>query len=396
MAIRAPFLTAIMKSLTDIMMKLPLPIQSVVITVMTLLFSHVVVYDLMSVSFFSPMEKAADFRFSDFYTIVADDRAVAELDEDIVIVPVDGFTRKRMARLLNDLDYCNPAAIGFDIAFAPPSNPDDDPLAETLAECSNLVLPVRIATDADGMHTHHVSYYDSIVKPKGGFAAVNIQGDAQKRSTVRQFTGSFITKEGITPAFASALAAKSGRYQANSNVSKPGDEEYIRFASKRFDIIDPDEIIDRPDLVEGKIVMVGKMNNAGDMHVTPLDNFTPGLLIHAYTAATILSGKRIRELSPFESYAVAAVACFLLVWLNMRLYDSPMGPLAVRVVQLAMLYAMIVGGTMAYIHLDIDLNFAFAIMATTLGVAACDVYTGLFRKKGLCDRIAALFNKRNI
>ena len=83
-----------MKSLSQIMSSLPLPVKSVVITVATLLFSHVLVYDLMSVSFFSPMEKASDFRFSDFYTIVADDRAVSTLDDDIVIVPVDGLTRK--------------------------------------------------------------------------------------------------------------------------------------------------------------------------------------------------------------------------------------------------------------------------------------------------------------
>lgn len=62
-----------MRSLSEIMTKLPLPLKSVVITVMTLACSHLVVYDLMEVSFFSPMEKASDFRFSDFYTIVAEE-----------------------------------------------------------------------------------------------------------------------------------------------------------------------------------------------------------------------------------------------------------------------------------------------------------------------------------
>ncbi len=384
-----------MKSLAKFMSSLPLPIKSVVITVMTLLCSHVVVYDLMSVSFFSPMEKASDFRFSDFYTIVADDRAVATLDEDIVIVPLDGYTRKDMARVINDIDYCNPAAVGLDIAFARPSNPDDDPLAEALADCRNLVMPIRVVADEDGLHPAHLSYYDSIVAPQGGFAAVNIQGDAQERSTVREFTSYFDSPEGSVPSLAAALAGILRPESVKDLKNQPGKEDFIRFASKRFDIIDPEEIIDNPDLIEGKIVLVGKMDNAGDMHVTPLDNFTPGLLIHAHTAATILSGKFIRELTPFESYSFAAIVCFLLVWLNLRLWDSPAGPLVVRIVQALALYLMIMGGTMAYIHYDIDLNFAFAILATSLGVAACDVYIGLFTKNGACDKIANLFRKSN-
>ena len=377
------------------MTKLPLPLKAVVITVVTLLFSHVVVYDLMSVSFFSPMEKASDFRFSDFYTIVADDRAVSTLDKDIVIVPVDGYTRKAMARVIEDIDFCEPAAVGLDIAFAPPSNPDDDPLAEALSSCANLVLPVSITSDSEGIHATHVSYYDSIAGPGTSFGAVNIQGDLSQRSTVRQFSPYFDTEEGKTRSFATALVAIA-RPDAEKKLAEKGDsEQFIHFASQRFDIVHPEEIIDYPDLVKGKIVLVGKMANAGDLHVTPLDNFTPGLLIHAHTAATIISGRFIRELTPFESYAVAAITCFLIVWLNMRLWESPAGPLVVRVVQVLLLYAMIVGGTTAYIHYDIDLNFAFAILATSLGVAACDIYIGLFQKNGLCDRITRLFTKSN-
>lgn len=375
------------------MSTLPLPLKAVVITAFTLLFSHVVVYDLMSVSFFSPMEKAADFRFSDFYTIVADDRAVSTLDENIVIVPLDGYNRKEMAQVIDNIDYYQPSAVGLDIAFAPPSNPDDDPLAVALANCENLVMPVRIVNDDDGAHIMHISYYDDLVDPSGGFAAVNIQGDAQERSTVREFSRIFDTAEGKVKSLPAALIEIANPEIANKIAQRPEKEEYIKFASRSFDIIDPEEIAENPDLIKGKIVLLGKMQNIGDLHVTPLDNFTPGLLIHAHTTATMLSDNFIRELTPFESYAIAAISCFLIVWLNMRLWDSPAGPLVVRVVQLFMLYLMIMGGTMAYIYYAIDLNFAFALVATSLGVAGCDIYIGCFTKNGLFDRMALLFNK---
>lgn len=391
-----PDMRNIMKSLSETMMRLPLPIKSVVITVMTLLFSHIVVYDLMSVSFFSPMEKASDFKFSDFYTIVADDRAVSELDNDIVIVPVDGYTRREMAEVIDAIDFSEPAAVGIDIAFAAPSNPDDDPLVEALASCTNLVMPVRIDHDKKGKaHLSHISYYDDIVQPSGGFAAVNIQGDAGERSTVREFVGSFTTEEGDVPSFAKALVGIVRPEAVKKLELRGAGDEYIKFASREFDTVDPEEILGNQDLVKGKIVLVGKMLNAGDLHVTPLDNFMPGLLIHAHTAATIISGDYIRTLTPFETCATAAIACFIIVWFNMWLIVNPVGPLVVRLVQIGLLYLMIVGGTMAYIKHGIDLNFSFAIMAATLGVAACDVYIGLFNKNGLCDRIARLFCKTN-
>lgn len=383
-----------MRSLSEIMTKLPLPLKSVVITVMTLACSHLVVYDLMEVSFFSPMEKASDFRFSDFYTIVADDRAVSELDENIVLVPVDGLTRREMARAIDDIDFSGPAAVGLDIAFAPPSDPLDDPLAESLASCANLVMPVRVEYGDSSTHLSHLSYYDHIVNPQGGYAAVNIQGDARQRSTVREFTASFPTEEGTIPALAMALVEIAHPEAARKLQERGGKDEYIRFHSRKLEIIEPDEIIDSQDLLQGKIVLVGKMQNAGDLHVTPLDNFTPGLLIHAHTAATILSGDYIMALTPFQSYAVAALACFIIVWINMWLIENPVGPLVVRVVQVGLLYLMIVGGTWAYIRHSVDLNFSFALLSASLGVAACDVYIGLFNRNGLCDRIARLFSKR--
>lgn len=383
-----------MKRFAAFMDSLPVFWKSIIITISTLLFSHVVVYDLMSVSFFSPMEKAADFQFSDFYTIVADDRAVSIHDENIVIVPLDGYTRKEMAKVLDDIDFCEPAAVGLDIAFAPPSNPDDDPLAESLASCSNLVMPVRISDDGISSYAEHLSYYDSVVDPTGGFAAINIRGDAGTRVTVREFSGFFETDEGDVPSLPASLAAITNPEAYKKLKERKGDEEAINFASRQFDVIDPEEILDNPDLIEGKIVLLGKMRNAGDLHVTPLDNFMPGLLIHAYTTATILSGNYTRELTPFESYAIAALACLIVVWFNMWLIETPTGPVLVRVVQVLLLYLMIVGGTMAYIKYNIDLNFSFAIMSTSLGVAAGDVYIGLFQKNGLFDWIGNLFSRK--
>lgn len=371
-------------------------IKALVITLMALLFSHLVIYDLMSVSFFSPMEKASDFRFSDFYTIVANDRAVHTLDSDIVIVSVDGCNRREIARTINDIDFCAPAAVGLDIAFSAPSNPDDDPLTEALSLCANLVMPV-VVTEENGMYSiSHVSWYDSVVKPSGGFAAVNIQGAEDARATVREFSAGFAVNNGKIPSLPAALAAIADPKAAVRLTTRANNDEAISYISREFDILTPEEIINNTALLKGKIVLLGKLHDIADTHVTPVDNFTPGLLIHAYTTATILSGNFTRRLTTIENYLIAALLCYLVVWLNIYLKGTPLGSFFVRGIQLLLLYLMIVIGTAAYIHYNVDLNFAYSMLTTSLGVASCDVFDGLFAPKALIDRISNYCHKNRI
>lgn len=360
---------------------------------MALLFSHVVIYDLMSVSFFSPMEKAADFQFSDFYTLVANDRAIRTLDSNIVIVPVDGCNRREMARAIDDIDYCAPAAVGLDIAFSAPSEPADDPLAQSLSACAHLVMPVIASEDGTGYTIDHVSYYDSVVQPSGGFAAVNIQGEHDARATVREFAKHFPTSDGALRSMPAALAAIAHPEAARRLEARNHDDEAICYISREFETIRPDEIIDNADRIEGKIVLVGKLQDAADLHTTPLDNFTPGLLIHAYTTATILSGDFIRRLTTVETYALAGMLCYLVVWLNLLLSATPLGSFAVRGIQMLLLYIMILSGTAAYIRFNIDLNFAYGMLTTSLGVATCDVFDGLFADNALIDRLSRYFQQ---
>lgn len=142
-------------------MSLPLWLRGIVVTLLAFLISWIAVYDLMSVSFFSPMEKAADFRFSDFYTLVANDRAVKTLHPSIVIIAVDGCNRREIAATLDDINYCMPAATGLDIAFSEPRDTLDDPLAEAIASFPGIILPVFAKETADGDYTvSHQSYYD--------------------------------------------------------------------------------------------------------------------------------------------------------------------------------------------------------------------------------------------
>lgn len=371
----------------------PLP-KALVITVFTLLFSHVAMYDLTSISFFSPMEKAADFRFSDFYTLVADRGAVAKYEKDIVIVPVDGCDRRQMAQAISDIDYCSPAAVGLDIFFGALPGADEDQLAEALSECDNLVMPVVVVADSAGRHIVHESCYDSVVEPSGGFAAVNIQGNEEEHVCVREFRKGFDTSDGSVKTLAPALVSRGFPEAARKLDSRSHNSEAIAYSSREFEVVYPDEILDNRDLIKGRIVFVGKLQDRADLHVTPLHNFTPGLMVHAYIAATILDGDYTRQLTTPEVILLGAVLCFLVVWINLHLMMSVMGPLLVRSLQIGLLYFLVLTGTLAYVKLNVDLNFSYSILTVSLGVASCEVYGSIFDPKGLIDFIVIKTRKR--
>lgn len=380
-----------MNRVTETMSSLRPLVKAVVISVFTLLFSHVALYDLTSVSFFSPMEKAADFRFSDFYTLVADRGAVASYEKDIAIVPLDGCNRREMAKALSDIDFCGPAAVGLDIFFGSLPGETDDPLAEALADCDNLVMPVMVEADSAGIRTKHLSCYDDMVHPSGGYAAVNIQGNEEERDCVREFRKEFPTADGTVRSLAAALVSIGFPEEFEKLDCRKFDSEAIAYPAREFEIINPDEILDNRDLIEGRIVLVGKMQDRADMHITPLHNYTPGLMIHAYIASTILDGDYTRQLTEWENVLLAALLCYLVVWINLHLMRSVMGPLLVRSLQMGLLYFMILTGTLVYIHFHVDLNFSYSILTVSLGVAACEVYGAVFDREGLVDYVAAKF-----
>lgn len=382
------------KCMRDRLAALPLAAKAVAITLLALLFSKVAVFDLSSVSFFAPMEKVSDFQFSDFYSLVADNRGVAEINDRIVIVPVDGSSRNEIARALDDMDFCEPAAVGLDVLFSAPRNPGNDSLANALARCRNLVMPIMTQMqENDALAPLHVSHYDSVVNPHGGFASIMLEGRKGERLTVRSFSAAAVAGRDTILGMPAALAKIAAPEAYATLLSRNNEEETIKFAALRFDTVAPDDILANPDKIEGRIVLVGRIHDPADTHVTPLDNFTPGLLIHAYTTATILSQDYIRNLNIWESYTVAALIGCIVVWLNLLLSQSPVGQLTVRIVQLALLYAMIVVGTQVYIRYGVDLNFSMAMVTIALGCVACDVFIGVFDENGIIDLAAAMLGK---
>lgn len=358
------------------------PIKALIATAIAFALSSIAVYFPLDISFFAPMQKATDFRFSDFYTMVAKGGSMNYYDPKVVIVPLDSCNRRQMAQAIEYISLCKPAAVGLDITFSAPTNPDEDVLDDALAACPNLVMPVVIDTDYD---TIEVSYYDRIVEPSAGFACVNIKSNGETLTSVREFKPKFEVAGEEIPSLPMALAALAAPDKLRQLNQRNKEEEAINYISDDYIMVSPDLIHDNADDIKGKIVLLGKVNDAEDKHITPIGNRTPGVMIHAYSLLTIMSGEYIGRLSQFGNWAIAFIICYLLALLNFKEKETPLVPMAVRALQFVMLILMIYIGTQFYIRLNVDLDFAFVMLTTSLCVVGCDIYKGIFDEKGLVE-----------
>lgn len=317
---------------------------------------------------FSSPEKT-DFIMSDLFAQVADGRPVRHLDNRITVVDIGIGGRQEIADALNIISESNPKAIGLDVNFAFPSA-DDSYLLETLENTPNLVLPLVLAdVDSVGLEVSECPFfYGDIAGPI--YAGANLDGDS-RFSTVRKYYPRFNLADGYSmPSFATALAEIVSHKELTSV-----EPQYIQYHSREFNILQLSDLPESDELLSDHIVLVGALSDASDMHATPVNHYVAGVLIHAYSLATILDGTRFAEVPHWLDYLLAFAVCFALVWATLSI-KSPIKGLLLRILQVALLYlAVRLGYSLFVDHLTI-INFQYTFLMVAFGLFAVDLWHG--------------------
>ncbi|MDE6340716.1 MAG: CHASE2 domain-containing protein [Muribaculaceae bacterium] len=369
--------------ISDFMAKLPVSVKALIATLMALGFTYIVKYDIMSISFFAPMEKAADFSFGDFYTAVSKNDNCLDYVGGVVMVPVDSCSESEVADVIRKVDSLNPAVVGFDIIYSGKPCAKDSELAMALAECRNLVMPVYLKDENGNKTIVHESYMDTIVTPSLGYAVINVAGDDNSFTTVRKFRRKTDVEGDDIMTLPVALVARSQPEKIEELYSQRDDDLLIRYL-QQVDTVYPSQLNDN-SFIEGAIVLIGNLQDYSDMHITPIGNHTPGLLIQGLSVATILSGDYIWTPNKLESFLIGAVLCYLIAFVYFRLGEMTVKPIIIRIAQLLILILMIIGGSYAFHYCNVDMDFSYSILAVTVGVASCEVYEGLVNENGVAD-----------
>lgn len=333
-------------------------LSDLVIVLLAFGLSWFFIYDFTSISYFSPLEKSSDFETSDFYQIAEDSKAMRRFCDDVVIVPVDGMSRREIADALALIDYCGPSATGIDILFGYPQ-PDDSYLIDILADMDNAV----VVPDTS-------SYiYSSCSNLSEG--SVYLEAES-RRQTVRDYSS-----EGT-------LGAELVRHlKPEISLTKLFRIEY---AATEFEQIQVDEILDNSELLEGRIVLVGAVEDAADCHLTPIDDAMPGILIHASAIATMLSPDRITMFPEWADWVLAIVLCYVFIVATRWLKRYDWGDFVMRMIQLTFLLLIIFIGSVCYMKYRLCIDFTRPLLMVAAGTLAVDLWNGASGAKQLYRR----------
>lgn len=354
------------------------------VTVLAFLLSYVFMSPLSgsTAAFFSTPEKN-DFTITDFYNIVADSRAISYLDTNIVIVNIDKSDRNDIAEMLEIISLCGPKAIGVDVMFSEPRE-GDEVLFDALNDCQAVVLPIGMKpTDSSESFRVYVSPFfynpdsqDSLKLATAEYAATSMPSK-YAGSMVREMRPFFVVSSGDTIlSFATALARIADPESYEELRNRRHKLESICFHSRRFRIIEPEELMTYADELTGKIVILGALNEMEDLHPTPVDGAMPGVLIHAHSTATILDRAYMTTLPKWFNILLGFIACFSIVYTHIVLNPGIKG-LVIRLLQVALLWIVVQLGYWLFINYDILIDFSYALLMLAFGLFACDIWTGV-------------------
>lgn len=351
------------------------------ISVIALVLSLFMQCDVSSLSFLNSAERYLDFHSADFYQLVANARHERTLEDQVAIVRIDSLSREEIAQLIDDISLCQPAAIGLDVNFVHTTDRDTF-LQHILSSTPSLVLPMGVEREEEnesGKWEVMNSYlFDSLALSCRGVTNLNIHVPYQ---VVRTFIPYYETDRGSVPNFAVALAAKAHpesvvRLQEQmQGEQQPGIA--IHYGSREYDVFAPAEVLEHPDALTGKVVLVGAIGELADTHITPIDPNMSGVMIHAHTLSTVLHGTYPTSLPRWATVLLGLMLSLLLVAATDLTLDLQAGNLIIRIFQFILLVLLVLLGCWLYLSFRLVVELAYPLTLIALGLFLLDVWNGV-------------------
>ena len=358
-------------------------IKSIVITLISICFTQVVIYELGNISGFVSAEKSADFQISDIYNSIADYRNISQASPYVTVVAVDECSRKELIDVLEVVSEYQPKVIGIDVFFKTASD-DSLRILSTLSKIPNLILPRIIKRQEDNTYQYmNYSFIEKHLKTK--YAYVNLNASTL-HDVIRDFTPWQITANGDTLyQIATAMAKMADIYQYNILQERNNIIETIKFSSIDIPIVSSDEILYRSNdeclsrYLTNRAVLIGDIHNLNDMYITPLKGLLPGVLIHAYSLQTILTASYTDSTPNWLNWLIAFLVSILFLFVNMIIKDqwSHIGNMVMRLIQVALMFTLVFVGAYWYNHHLQYFDFSPLILMLGLCSLSADIFDGI-------------------
>ena len=352
--------------------------KALCVTALAFVLSYLIHYDFSSISYFAPLEKASDFELSDFLQIVAHEQGAHHLDEEVVVVNVDGCDRQGIADVLMDLAYLQPKCVGIDILFDTPRQ-GDSVLLEAVDALPCAVMACEISVQKDGHMKVHDSYFTSLM-PQLRRGAVTWNGE-DMLSVIREIPLSFavgVAETDTVQCFETALLEAAADPSLQVLRQRGTTDEIIDYSTYMHTILRPHQLLEAEERVRGKYVLVGIANKSEDLHATPVNRAMPGVMIHAQALSTLLHGAYYRFTPEWLDWLLAIVLCVFMVALKYAMNDKKYADLLIRIVQFLMLCMILFLGYAFFLRWRIVIGFSASLLMVALGLMAKEVADALW------------------
>jgi len=335
-----------------------------------------------SLSFFSVIDESGDVPMSDMYLFFNSRKGPARLDTNIVLVNVDICkNRFEIAQLIEQINSLHPKVIGLDVIFRNQKNREEDMILENaIRTCKNIV--VTCVLDAEHRESNDVysncsrNFFvdqrnDSITE---GFINLDSDGD----SPVQTFTPKlYLQKENFWDTlycFAAQIVRVCDETAFQKLLQRTGNLELINFQPLRFNQINKNDMEDNPELIAGKIVLIGSFSE--DLHKTPISLQMQGLEIHTQIISTILDGKYINRLDNIWTKILNILLCYLFTlfcWITPAKLTKGVSTL-IKLAQVTILFLAFFAGYYLFNHYNIDITYARTILVMGVVTLIADIY----------------------
>ena len=181
-------------------------------------------------------------------------------------------------------------------------------------------------------------------------------------------------------------------------LSRGGFAETIAFDNIEFPIISVQDVLSGEvdeTLFSNRIVIIGDIHNIYDSYLSPLHNTLSGIILHAYALQTIISDNYISTSPTWLNWLIALILCVLFTICNLtaKYHMSNFGNLFIRLLQFAMMYILIVIGSIYFAAHHNYIDFSPAILMIGFGSLSFDLWFGCIAMYNHLKKLTCYFCK---
>lgn len=261
----------------------------------------------LNLSILDPVAKAIkDFSFTDIYYKALEE--VPDTSHAITIVDMSKmYTRTEVAQLLYDIESTKPKLVGVDITFQDERTDfwGNDMLVDIAKTYSNIVFAYYRQNANNGKQSEVHSFFTDSIPVNEGFTDMprGLYGVMKRKIPLA-------SKKQNGKEILSFPSVVTNLYTNHDIVNTTDTTDLsINFYPTVFTIIEADSVLIHPEMLEGRIVLVGGVNRLEDMHDTPLGKMA-GTVLLAYSIKTILEQSQVE--SPAMYWII--IVSFILIY----------------------------------------------------------------------------------